>query len=89
MAERRQVEVFSAGCPVCEEAIRLVRELACDSCEVTVRDMNDPQEAARAAGLGIKAVPAVVVDGTLAPCCAGSRPDEAALREAGLGRPLA
>jgi len=32
----RQIEVFTAGCPVCEPVVKMVKEMACDSCEVTV-----------------------------------------------------
>lgn len=37
--------------------------------------------------LGVRSVSAVVVDGTLADCCAGAGPSEAALRVGGVGRP--
>ncbi len=33
--KKRQIEVFSAGCPVCEEAIDLIKAIACPSCEVS------------------------------------------------------
>jgi len=33
MAETRKVEVFSAGCAFCEQAIEMVRNAACSSCE--------------------------------------------------------
>lgn len=33
---KRQVEVVTAGCPVCEPAVQLVQEAACPDCEVTV-----------------------------------------------------
>lgn len=88
MAERRQVEIYSAGCGVCEETIALVRRLACDSCEVVVRDMADPEVASSARRLGIRSVPAVAVDGRLAECCAGRGPDETSLRAAGIGQLL-
>ncbi len=88
MANRRKVEVFSAGCGVCEETVSLVRRIACDSCDVSVLDMRDDQVAGRAKRLGIRAVPAVVVDGELAACCAGSGPTESALRAAGVGQAL-
>lgn len=88
MAERRRVEIYSAGCGVCEETIALVNGLACDSCEVVVRDMGDPAIASRARELGVRSVPAVVVDGGLAECCAGRGPDEASLRAAGVGQPV-
>jgi hypothetical protein len=88
VAAKRKVEVFSAGCPACQEAVALVQSIACPSCEVSVLDMHDPQVASRAKGLGIRSVPAVVIDGKLADCCAGRGPDGATLRAAGLGQPI-
>lgn len=88
MAAKRQVEVFSAGCAVCQETVEMVNQVACPSCEVTVLDMRNPDVASRAKDLGIRSVPAVVIDGTLADCCAGRGPDEDTLRAAGLGQPL-
>ncbi len=88
MATTRQIEIFSAGCPVCEALVARVREMACPSCEITVLHMGDADVAARAASLGVAALPAVTIDGALADCCAGRGPDEATLRAAGLGQPL-
>jgi hypothetical protein len=88
MRERRRVEIFSAGCAVCEETVALVSRLACSSCEVVIRDMAEPEVASRARQLGVRSVPAVVVDGRLAACCAGRGADEAALRAAGVGQPV-
>lgn len=88
MANRRKVEVFSAGCGVCEETISLVRRIACDSCDVSILDMRDGRVAERAKRLGIRTVPAVVVDGELAACCEDSGPTENALRTAGIGQSL-
>jgi glutaredoxin 3 len=86
METKRTVEVFGAGCPVCQETIDLVNRMACPSCEVSILDMHDPGVAHRASGLGIHKVPAVVIDGELAECCADNGPDEATLRAAGLGQ---
>lgn len=88
MATTRKIEIFSAGCPVCEALVARVRDMACPSCEVSVLDMNQPAVAERAASLGVGSLPAVAIDGALAECCAGRGPDEAALRAAGLGQPL-
>jgi len=88
MAAKRNVEIFSAGCPACEHTVQLVNRIACPSCEVSILDMNEPAVAARAKSLGIRSVPAVVIDGKLADCCAGRGPEEAALRAAGVGRPI-
>jgi hypothetical protein len=86
MVAKRQVDVFSAGCYACDETVQLVKRLACSSCEVSVLDMREPAIAARAQRLGVHSVPAVAIDGTLADCCSGRGPSEAALRAAGIGR---
>jgi glutaredoxin len=88
MAAKRKVEVFSAGCPACNEVVAMVQRAACPSCEVIVLDMKDARIAERAKSLGIRSVPSVVIDGKLADCCAGRGVDEQVLRAAGLGSPL-
>jgi hypothetical protein len=47
----------------------------------------DVTVAERAKSLGIASLPAVVIDGKVASCCAGRGVDIEALRAAGLGRP--
>jgi hypothetical protein len=88
MNGKRKVEFFSAGCLACREAEELVRRMSCPSCEVQILDMKDEAVAGRARELGIRSVPAVVVDGKVADCCVGRGPDEATLRAAGIGRPI-
>lgn len=88
MAAKRKIEIFSAGCTVCETAVARIKELTCPSCEVTVLDMQIPEVAQRAEGMDIRSVPAVVIDGKLAGCCAGRGIDEDVLRAAGLGKPV-
>lgn len=88
MTDKRKVEIFSAGCSVCEDAVSVVNRLACSSCEVIVLDMKKPDAAKRAKHLGIGSVPAVVIDGRLAECC-GQRINEETLKAAGLGQPPA
>ncbi len=85
MTTQRKVEIFSAGCSICEETITLVTKIACPSCDVQVLDTHDSAVLAKAKGYGIRSVPAVVVDGKLADCCAGRGPTEDALRAAGIG----
>lgn len=88
MSQKRNVEVFTAGCVCCAEAVALVKQIACSSCEVTIHDMKQERSAKRAKDLGIKRVPAVVVDGKIAGCCVGGGVDEQTLRAAGLGLAL-
>jgi len=85
MADKRKIEIFSAGCALCEETIELVNRMACSNCEVIILDMNEADGVARAKELGVRSLPAVAVNGTLASCCAGRGPEEAALRAAGVG----
>ena len=85
----RTIEIFSAGCSVCTDAIEMIHRATCPSCEVIVLDMHDSEVARRAKNLGVRTVPAVVVNGTLVDCCAGRGPDMATLQAAGLGHPLA
>lgn len=86
MTTKRRIEIFTAGCPACQDAVDLVNHLACPSCEVVVLDMNDIAIAKRARDLGVRAVPAVAINGHLAACCSSTGIDEEALRVAGLGK---
>jgi len=88
MSTKQKIEVFSSGCPVCDEAVNLIKGLACDECETNVLDMHDPRVAQRARKLGIRAIPAVVLDGKLAACCTGRGIHESSLRAAGLLCPV-
>ena len=85
----RTIEVFSAGCPCCDEAVRIVKSVARESCDVQVLDMRTDQAAQeRAKSYGIHRVPAVVVNGQLADCCSSGAVDEAVLRRLGGGSSL-
>ncbi len=88
MTKSRKIEVFSAGCAVCDDLVAQVRAAACPSCDIDVLDMRDSSVASRAKSLGVASVPAVAIDGTLVDCCAGRGPDLGRLQAAGLGQPL-
>ncbi len=88
--QKRSVEVFTAGCPVCEDVVNLVNAMACPSCEVRIYDLrqgcatNECRE--KATRYGITAVPAVAVNGVLLDCCRRGPIDAAVLRAAGIGQ---
>lgn len=84
MAEKRKVEIFTAGCVCCKEAVDLVKKIACDSCDLEVLDMHQESTVQRARDLGVRRVPSVAIDGVLAECCQGGI-DEQSLRAAGVG----
>lgn len=81
----KRIEVFSAQCPCCEDALRLVKDLAGPTDHVTVIDMNDSAGHRRAREIGVARVPAVAVEGRLASCCSSSGVSAEALREMGVG----
>lgn len=84
MFQQRHVEIFSAGCPVCQDALTLVSRLVGSPHQIDLHDLRQLEVASRAASLGIRSVPATLIDGQLVSCCANCGPDEAALRAAGL-----
>jgi len=87
----RRVEVFTAGCSICEETVRLVQSLACPSCAVQVYDLregcatNECRE--KASRYGITAVPAVAVNGVVLDCCRQEPITADRLRAVGIGQP--
>jgi glutaredoxin len=78
----KKIEVFSAGCKVCTDTIDTVKKLAGSEHEVVVHEMQQKEVADRAAQHGVRSVPAVLINGKLAGCCAGRGIDESVLREA-------
>lgn len=86
--EKRKIEIFSAGCPACDETVQLVNSIACSSCDVQVLDMRQTDVAAKAKEYGIRSVPAVVIDGKLSECCTNRGIDAETLKAAGVGMSL-
>ena len=80
MGTKKKIEIFSAGCSTCKETIELVKRLAGSSHELVVHDMHKSETATKAKNYGVRSVPAVVIDGKLASCCAGRGPEEHVLR---------
>ena len=84
---KRQIELFIAGCPVCEPAEALVNEMACPDCEVTIHNLQE-SGAEQAAEYGLRTIPAVVVDSRLVSCCDTPGPTRETLAQAGVGKRL-
>jgi glutaredoxin 3 len=79
---KHSIEIYSAGCATCQTTIEMVKKLAGAEHEVQVRDMQQRDVASQASEYGIRSLPAVVIDGKLASCCAERGPDENTLRAA-------
>lgn len=82
----RRVEIFSAGCPACARTVDELREAIDPRHQVVIRDMHEQETAGEAETLGIRTVPAVVVDGSLLACCRNTGPTFEELQAAGLTR---
>lgn len=89
---KRQIEIFTAGCPVCEQTVKMVQELACENCEIIVYDLvkqcEDRTCLAKVKKYGIQKLPAVAVNGKLLDCCRSNAIRREDLLAAGVGQPL-
>ncbi len=89
---KRQIEIFTAGCPVCSPVVEMVKEVACDSCEITTYNLNadfDNQEVKdKLVSYGVKRIPAVAVNGQLLSCCTNIEISRQELVNAGVGQPI-
>lgn len=75
---QRQVEIFVAGCPRCDDAVALVQQMACENCQVQIWDVRSdritPSARQKLDEYGIQRLPAVVVNGELVDCCRQQQP---------------
>jgi hypothetical protein len=88
MVQKRKVEVFTAGCPVCSGVLDMVNELTCPDCDVTVYNLNKNEGIEKAKAYGITAMPSVVVNGQLLDFCKRRPITREDLEAAGIGKPL-
>ena len=90
VATKRRVEVFTAGCPVCDDTVNLVKSLIYPSCTLQIYDLregcatNECRDKARR--YGITAVPAIAVNGVLLDCCRRGTITADLLTAAGIGQ---
>ncbi len=87
---KRQVEIFTAGCPVCEPVVQMVKDTACDNCEITIHNLSAQCESkiyvTKMEEYQIKRLPAIVVDGQLLGCCKNIEITKKDLIDAGIGQ---
>lgn len=87
---KRQIEVFTANCPVCEPVVKTVKEMACDSCEVIIYDLNAQCDSKvcvdKMKEYNVTSLPAVAVNGQLLSCCKDKGVSKEELAKAGVGQ---
>ncbi len=72
---------------MCDETVRLVQSLTCESCDVTVYNLKE-SGMDKAKKYGVSSVPTVVVNGKILECCKREKPTAEDLKAAGIGTPL-
>jgi len=82
---KKQVEIFTAGCPVCEPVVQLVKDTAGVNCNITIYNLSKDYHNAIYKKYAIKRLPAVAVDGSLLDCCKNSAITKEDLIGAGIG----
>jgi glutaredoxin len=83
------IELFTAGCPLCDPVIKLVKETATDNCEIVIYDLvkqcAEKTCINKMKQYGVNHVPSIVVNGKLLHCCERSVTKQD-LINAGIGR---
>lgn len=64
---KRKIELFTAGCPVCEPIVEMVRSMVCESCDLVIYNLVEHCDSKvcvdKLKKYKITSLPAVVVDG--------------------------
>lgn len=58
-----QIDIFVGNCPLCDETVQLIRDIASSTYKILVYNLQEGQE--KAQQYGVKAVPSVAVNGIL------------------------
>jgi hypothetical protein len=64
----KNIEVFTAGCYLCDETMQIVREAKCEDCTITEHNLSKDCQCGcleKSKKYGIKVVPTIVVDGKI------------------------
>ena len=66
MADKRKIEVFTAGCSLCDDTLRVVKDAVSScGCEVIERRCPPKQMCKEGKTYGVRAMPTVVVNGAI------------------------
>ena len=86
---KSEIEIFTAGCPVCEPVVQLVKDTAGNDCEITIHNLAEQCESkiciTKMEEYGVKRLPAIAVNGKLLSCCTNVEITRDDLINAGIG----
>lgn len=69
-----KVEIFTAGCPLCDETVKTVKKIVKQN-EIVVYNLKEKYDSDQLKKYGINTIPAVVVNGKLLNCCKSNKLD--------------
>lgn len=88
MQTKRKVEVFTAGCPLCQGVVDMVQELSCPNCDITYYNISKNEGLDLVKAYKVSAVPSVAVNGALLDCCRRKPITKKDLKAAGIGKAI-
>ena len=89
LVQRRKVEIFTAGCSLCQGVVDMIHQLTCPDCDVTVYNLYQNEGVKEAKEHGRTATTSVVVNGQLLDCCKRGPITKEDLKAAGIGKSVA
>jgi Thioredoxin domain len=82
---KMQVDIFTAGCPVCEPVVQLVKDTAGNHCDITIHNLSESRHKDILKKYNLTRLPAIAVDGKLLDCCKNITITKEDLIGAGIG----
>jgi hypothetical protein len=82
---KKQVEIFTAGCPICEPVVQLVKDTASSNCEITIYNLSEVGNDNICKKYNVKRLPSIAIDGKLLECCKNIEITKEDLISAGIG----
>ena len=87
---KQKIEIFTAGCPVCNPIVELVKETASESFEITIYDLakqfEEEECISKMKEYQINRLPSIAVNGELLNCCKNIQITKDDLIAAGIGQ---
>lgn len=74
-----KVEIYVAGCPLCDETVNAVKKIITDD-EIVIHNLKEKYDSGNLNKYGINKIPAVVVNGKLLNCCEHNKMDVSLLK---------
>jgi len=82
---KNHIEIFTAGCSICEPVVQFVKETAGANCNISIYNLSERSYNNICKKYSIKRLPSIVVNGILLDCCKNIDITKEDLINAGIG----